>query len=71
MFGGVPTQGGMSALWAANGRRIYHRTLDKMMAEAIETKPALQAGSPRVAFEGRYWHAGRDHDVSPAGDPST
>jgi Tol biopolymer transport system component len=56
----VSPQSGMRPVWAPSGRELYYRTLDKMMAVPIETKPTLQAGSPRVVFEGRYWQAGHD-----------
>jgi len=64
----VSTEGGRRPVWASNGRELYYRNGDKMMAVAIETKPSFKAASPRVLFEGRYWSAGHDYDVSPAGD---
>ncbi len=64
----VSTEGGRVPVWAASGRELYYRNGDKMMAVAIETKPTFKAASPRVLFQGRYWFAGRDYDVSPAGD---
>ena len=63
----VSTAGGRVPVWAAGGRDLYFRNGDKMMAAPIETKPAFKAGSPRALFEGRYWKAGHDHDVSPDG----
>jgi hypothetical protein len=54
-------------VWAAGGRELYFRSGDKMMVVPIETKPGFKAGAPRVLFEGRYWEAGHDYDVSPDG----
>jgi len=64
----VSTEGGRRPVWASNGRELYYRNGDMMLAVAIETKPPFIAGSPRVLFEGRYWNSGHDYDVSPAGD---
>ncbi len=63
----VSTSGGRRPVFAASGRELYFRSGDKMMAVPIETKPAFKAGSPRVLFQGRYWEAGHDYDVSPDG----
>src|SRR6185503_15452786 len=64
----VSTEGGMRPVWAANGRELFYRNSEKMMAVPIEMKPSFKAGSPRVLFQGRYWSAGHDYDVNPAGD---
>jgi serine/threonine-protein kinase len=64
----VSIDGGMRPVWAASGRELFYRNGDKMMAVPIETKPDFKAGAPRMLFEGRYWHAGLDYQVSLAGD---
>jgi hypothetical protein len=64
----VSTQGGEGPIWAADGRELFYRNGDALLAVAIETKPALKAGSPRVLFEGPYLLSGQDFDVSPSGD---
>jgi serine/threonine-protein kinase len=63
----VSTAGGRMPVWAANGRELYFRNGDKLMVASIETKPVFKAGVPRVLFEGRFWQAGHDYDVSPDG----
>ena len=64
----VSTDGGDTAVWAADGRKLFYRNGDKMMVVPIETDPSFKAGSPRVLFEGRYINTGHDYDVSPPGD---
>ncbi len=64
----ISTAGGSKPVWGAGGRDLYYRNGDKMLVVPIETKPVFKAGSARVLFEGRYWVAGHDYDVSPAGD---
>jgi len=58
----VSTDGGVNAVWAANGRELFYRNGDKMMVVPIEMKPSFTAGSPRVLFEGRYFFAGHDYN---------
>ena len=64
----VSTDGGGHPVWNANGRELFYRNGEKMMVVPIEMKPSFKAGSPRVLFQGRYWSAGHDYDISPAGD---
>jgi Tol biopolymer transport system component len=63
----VSTDGGEGPLWAANGRELFYRNGDKLMAVPIEMKPSFKAGNPRVLFEGPYFLSGQDFDVSPDG----
>src|SRR5262249_42060876 len=69
----ISTDGGQFPRWARNGRELFYRNGDKMMAVDIETKPALRAGKPTVLFEGRYEASssyrqpGTGYDVSPDG----
>jgi serine/threonine protein kinase/Tol biopolymer transport system component len=64
----VSTDGGSRPIWAPDGRELYYRNGDQMMVVQVQRKPSFVAGTPRVLFEGRYWNAGQDYDVSPAGD---
>jgi Tol biopolymer transport system component len=64
----VSTDGGDTAVWAADGRELFYRNGDKMMVVPIQREPSFKAGSPRVLFEGRYLNTGKDYDVSLAGD---
>jgi Tol biopolymer transport system component len=50
----ISTEGGNEPLWSRNGRELFYRNGDKMMAVEITTQPTFTAGSPRLLFEGRY-----------------
>jgi len=50
----ISADGGLEPVWNPNGRELFYREGDKMMAVAIETEPAFSAGKPRLLFEGRY-----------------
>src|SRR5262249_54175027 len=50
----ISTEGGTEPVWARNGRELFYRNGDKMMAAAIETKAIFAAAKPRLLFEGYY-----------------
>jgi serine/threonine protein kinase/Tol biopolymer transport system component len=50
----ISTQGGTQPLWSPNGKEIFYRDGDKMMAVAIATAPDVELSAPRVLFEQRY-----------------
>ena len=39
-------------MWNRNGRELFYRSEDKMMAVDIVTHPAFSAGKPRMLFQG-------------------
>jgi eukaryotic-like serine/threonine-protein kinase len=66
----ISTDGGMEPVWNPNGRELFYRSGDKMMAVDIATQPSFNAGKPRIIFEGRYERTpatGPNYDVSPDG----
>ena len=48
----ISTEGGREPVWNPNGRELFYRSGDKMMAVEITTQPGFAAGKPRVLFEG-------------------
>ena len=50
----ISTQGGTQALWNPNGKEIFYRNGDKMMAVDLTTTPEVKLSAPRVLFEQRY-----------------
>jgi serine/threonine protein kinase/Tol biopolymer transport system component len=50
----ISTEGGTEPLWARNGRELFYRNGDKMMAVTIETKPNFTASKPILLFKGNY-----------------
>ena len=66
----ISTEGGTEPVWNPNGRELFYRSGDKMMAVDIATQPGFTAGKPRMLFEGRYETAPfpiANYDVSPDG----
>jgi eukaryotic-like serine/threonine-protein kinase len=67
----ISTEGGTQPMWAPNGRELFYRNGDKMMAAAVETKPVFAASKPKLLFEAHY-ETGfspfeRGYDLSPDG----
>jgi serine/threonine-protein kinase len=66
----ISTEGGREPVWNPNGRELFYRTGDKLMAVDIATQPSFVAGKPRMLFEGQYeLTTGTipNYDVSPDG----
>jgi serine/threonine protein kinase/Tol biopolymer transport system component len=66
----ISTEGGTEPVWNPNGRELFYRSGDKMMAVDITTQPSFTTGKTRVLFEGHYQLAPvtfPNYDVSPDG----
>jgi serine/threonine-protein kinase len=66
----ISTEGGTEPVWNRNGRELFYRSGDKMMAVDIATQPGFTAGKPRVLFEGQFLPTPAtfpNYDVSPDG----
>ena len=67
----ISTEGGTEPVWNPNGRELFYRSEDKIMAVDIATQPGFAAGRPRKLFEGRYVETPNPsttyYDVSPDG----
>ena len=50
----ISNGGGNEPLWAPDGRELFYLRGDRMMVVDITTRPAFQAGTPRLLFEGRF-----------------
>jgi serine/threonine protein kinase len=50
----ISTAGGGDPLWSPNGRELFYRNGDAVMAVAVETEPAFKAGKPDTLFRGTY-----------------
>jgi Tol biopolymer transport system component len=50
----ISTDGGTAPVWSHDGRELYYRNGDKMMAVPMASGPTLTPGSPRLVFEGHY-----------------
>jgi Tol biopolymer transport system component len=66
----ISADGGTEPLWARNGKELFYRHDDKMMAVDVQTGASFHAGTPHVLFEGDYGHVvwnQANYDVSPDG----
>jgi hypothetical protein len=69
----ISTDGGSGPIWSRNGRELFYRNGDKMMAVDITPGLSFTAGTPHVLFEGKFETrpggpaAEADYDVSPDG----
>ena len=66
----ISTEGGTEPVWNRNGRELFYRNGDKMMAVDIATQPSFTAGKPHMLFEGHYVPppgTAPNYDVSPDG----
>ena len=66
----ISTEGGTEPVWNPNGRELFYRSGDKMMAVDVTTQPSFAVGKPHMLFAGPYEPApltNPDYDVSPDG----
>ena len=67
-------EGGAEPVWSPDGKELFYRSADRMMVVSIETEgQTLNAGKPRVLFEGRYSSSTisvgyQYYDVAPDGE---
>jgi Tol biopolymer transport system component len=50
----ISTEGGTEPVWNPNGRDLFYRNGDKMMAVDVSTQPSFSPGTPRALFERHY-----------------
>ena len=66
----ISTDGGTEPHWNRNGRELFYRDGDRMMAVEVATQPTFTFGRPRMLFEGSYEPTPvtfPNYDVSPDG----
>ena len=66
----ISTEGGTEPAWNPNGRELFYRSGDKMMAVDIATQPGFTVGKPRALFAGWYEATPAtfsNYDVTPDG----
>ena len=65
----VSNGGGTEPVWARNGRELFYRSDDRMMAVPVTTQPSFSAASPRLLFIGAFARTPEfsNYDVSPDG----
>jgi Tol biopolymer transport system component len=67
----ISTEGGTEPAWSRNGRELFYRQGNKMMAVDILAQQGISAGKPKLIFEEQYAFSttptARNYDVSPDG----
>jgi len=66
----ISTDGGKEPVWNRNGRELFYRNGNRMMAVDVMTQPTLSAGKARLLFEGQYRSTNLSlprYDVTPDG----
>lgn len=74
----ISNNGGTDPVWARNGRELFYRQGDSMMAVDISAGMTFSASRPRKLWEGKYTHgtssscglpglSSSNYDVSPDG----
>jgi len=66
----ISTDGGNEPVWPRNGRQLFYREGDGVMAVDVELKPTLSVGKPRKLFDKPYERSialWPNYDASPDG----
>ncbi len=50
----ISTGGGTEPAWPRNGRELFYRNNDQMLAVEVTTTPTFSAGNPKLLFEGDF-----------------
>ncbi|MDA2923300.1 protein kinase [Acidobacteria bacterium AH-259-L09] len=59
----ISTQGGSSPVWARNGKELFYRNGNQLMAVGVTTQPSFSAAGPRLLLEKNFGA----YDVAPDG----
>jgi hypothetical protein len=65
----VSSEGGTDPIWSRNGKELFYRNGDKMIAVAVTTAPVFTASKPRLLWDGHYSH-GMSSSCGPPGATS-
>ena len=69
----ISTEGGYGPVWSRDGKELFYRNGDRMMAVRVVTEPRFSASMPETLFEkaslseGSAEGGSRTYDVSPDG----
>ncbi|HXV61398.1 MAG TPA: protein kinase [Vicinamibacteria bacterium] len=66
----ISTDGGRQPVWSRDGRELFYRSANGMMAVPIDTSPTFSVGQPTSLFEDDYYFflSRRTYDVAPDGE---
>ena len=65
----ISSEGGTEPAWSPDGRELFYRRGDQLVAVAVQVRPEFSSGTTRVLFEGPFdrIEGARDYDVLPDG----
>ena len=63
----ITTGDSCGPVWSHDGRQLFYRNGDKLMAAPIDTRPVFSAGTPRLLFARTCFVTGHYYDVMPDG----
>jgi len=67
----VSVAGGETPLWSRDGRELFYRNGDSVIAVAVQTEPVFKPGKLEVLFQGKYVPSSMENgimwDVHPDG----
>ena len=65
----ISNEGGRSPVWSTDGRELFYRQGNRLMAVTTQTDPTFASGTPAVLFEANYYTDSilRPYDVAPDG----
>ncbi len=64
----ISTEGGQLPVWSRDGKELFYRWGDRMMAATVETQPEFKVTGTEVLFKGRYLtNEFHNYDVAPDG----
>jgi eukaryotic-like serine/threonine-protein kinase len=62
----VSTSGGWDPLWSHDGRELFYRNGNSVIAVDVQTEPTFKAGKPKLLFQGANFSGGGHRwDLSP------
>ncbi len=65
----ISADGGSEPVWARNGRELFYRSGDRIMAVTVTSDATFSASKPRMLFAARKPpHTFRSYDVTPNGE---
>jgi Tol biopolymer transport system component len=66
----ISTKGGNGPLWSPDGRELFYRDGESVMAVSVETEPIFKPGKIKLLFRGAYFSARVGQAVLPMWDIS-
>ena len=65
----ISNEGGTEPVWSPDGRELFYRRGDQVIAVAVQDGPEFTVGTSRVLFEGPYEvvEGARNYDIMPDG----